>query len=804
MLRVNYIFYLFSFVMLPLSKGFSQQFNLVGSATQLSCECFQLTDNLAWEGGSVWNLNQIDLNNPFDYNFRVYLGCNDTQGADGICFVLQNTSVNVGGNGGGLGYMNFPNQSIGIEIDTYENVNYGDIASDHIGINSNGAINHNLAAPVQASVSSMNIEDCAWHYFRVVWNPASNNMQIYFDQVLRINHTFTGGLINNIFNGNANVFWGFTGATGLLYNLQQVCLNIQASFSAGNNYISCTADSVQFYNNSQTGLNNIVAYFWDFGDGTTSTIQNPLHSFPGPGVYNVTLTITDQSLCNQSINQLVTIYESPVVNVSTQPIYCGIGNGTANAVINLGTAPYNVSVNYANAIVSSLNQNTFDINNLVAGNYVININDANNCSISQEFIITETAPPVVNIVVIDAGCNGSSTGSITINTLNAVLPLSYAINNQPQQTNNTFNNLSAGNYTIVITDANACSTIHSTTVNNTQVILDSIASFGICSNQDTSILAIASGGSENFTYTFTNLNTGQTYQTNPLLIDPETDAMYSVIATDDEGCNSNVEQFMVTVNQSPEIDFLADLTSGCKPLCVTFTAFSNQSNCTYQWLTGDQTSFTTQNVFHCYQETGLFDVLLKVTSQNGCSSLLLKEKLINVEDLPLAFFSITPKEIYLDDAIVYLSDYTDTSLYHISWSFGDNSPRIKGYANTYTFKDTGLYCITLTASNNVGCTDSVTKCIKVNEQPTLYIPNSFTPNGDFLNDEFFARGTGIDQMSMFIYNRWGEEIFKATNMTEIIRWDGNNAPQGVYHYLMDIKFTNKKLKTYTGAIRLIR
>jgi gliding motility-associated-like protein len=158
----------------------------------------------------------------------------------------------------------------------------------------------------------------------------------------------------------------------------------------------------------------------------------------------------------------------------------------------------------------------------------------------------------------------------------------------------------------------------------------------------------------------------------------------------------------------------------------------------------------------------------------------------------------------LDDAIVYLSDYTDTSLYHISWSFGDNSPRIKGYANTYTFKDTGLYCITLTASNNVGCTDSVTKCIKVNEQPTLYIPNSFTPNGDFLNDEFFARGTGIDQMSMFIYNRWGEEIFKATNMTEIIRWDGNNAPQGVYHYLMDIKFTNKKLKTYTGAIRLIR
>jgi PKD repeat protein len=366
MIQIKRLISILTTVMIICAEVKSQQFNLVGSASQLSCECFQLTDSVSWQGGSVWNLNQIDLNNSFDYNFRVYLGCNDPQGADGMCFVLQNTSVNVGGNGGGLGYMNFPNQSIGIEIDTYENSNYGDISADHIGINSNGAINHNVAAPVQAGNASINIEDCAWHYFRVVWNPVNNNMQVYFDQVLRINHTFNGGLINNIFNGNGNVYWGFTGATGLFYNLQQVCLNIQADFSAGNNYNACSPNNIQFINNSQTGLNNILGYQWDFGDGTTSSIQNPLHSFPGPGVYNVSLTITDQSLCTHTINHTVTIYESPEVSIITQSINCVIGSGSATASVNLGTAPYIVSVNTTNAAITAVNQYSFNIDSLVA------------------------------------------------------------------------------------------------------------------------------------------------------------------------------------------------------------------------------------------------------------------------------------------------------------------------------------------------------------------------------------------------------------------------------------------------------
>ncbi len=783
-------------------NSYSQQFNVVGSASQTSCECFQLTANTSWQGGSIWNLNQINLNNSFDYNFRVMLGCTDAQGADGICFVLQNTSVNVGGNGGGLGYMNFPNQSIGIEIDTYENSNYGDIAFDHIGMNSNGAINHNLVAPVQASATLVNIEDCVWHYFRVVWNSSNNSMQVYFDQILRFNYTFSGGLVNSIFNGNSNVYWGFTGATGLLFNLQQVCLNIQASFSAGNNYNSCSPSNIQFNDNSQTGLNNIVAYQWDFGDGTTSNQQNPLHSFPGPGTYNVSLTITDQSLCTQSINHVVTIFDPPQVNITTQDINCGIGTGAANLTINNGTAPFNVSVNSINAVLNSISANTFSITNLDAGSYTVAINDANNCSVGQNFNILQTTPPFADIVIMDAGCNGNSTGSITINPISGALPFLYSLNGQASQSNNTFNNLSAGNYAINIIDANACSLTQNVTIANTQVTVNPMSSFTMCSNTDTVVYAQATGGSLPYAYTFTNLNNGAIYNTNPLSID--IDATYSVYATDAAGCLSNVEQFSVAINPSPVINFTQGITTGCKPLCVTFEAVANQFNCSYQWLMGDQSSAHDSVVFHCYNESGTFDVLLKVTSSNGCITYLQKQDLIKVEELPFAYFSVTPEESSINLPKVSVYNYTDTALCKLWWDFGDNAPPREGFVNSYEYSDTGYFCIKLTAINTVGCADSAEKCVKINPEPSFYIPNSFTPNGDLLNDEFSAYGAHVENMNMYIYNRWGEQIFKHENAQEFIKWDGSNASQGVYSYVIEVNFDNKQSKTYTGAICLIR
>ncbi|HEU5363981.1 MAG TPA: hypothetical protein VFU62_00530, partial [Hanamia sp.] len=80
------------------------QYILNGNALQESCNCYQLTTDQMWQGGSVWQSTKIDLNNPFDFKFNVFLGYLDAEGADGIVFMLQQESANLGSQGGGMGF----------------------------------------------------------------------------------------------------------------------------------------------------------------------------------------------------------------------------------------------------------------------------------------------------------------------------------------------------------------------------------------------------------------------------------------------------------------------------------------------------------------------------------------------------------------------------------------------------------------------------------------------------------------------------------------------------------------------------
>ena len=165
------------------------QYQINGNASDLGSGCYQLTPNTGAQVGSVWNTSLINLNQPFDFTFNVFLGCDDA-GADGICFGLQplGTTIGTSGNGMGLGGIS---PSLGIYIDTYQNSTPdSDPAYDHISINANGDVSHtsanNLAGPVQASSTSADIEDCAYHTLEVIWDPASQTYEAYFDGVPRI------------------------------------------------------------------------------------------------------------------------------------------------------------------------------------------------------------------------------------------------------------------------------------------------------------------------------------------------------------------------------------------------------------------------------------------------------------------------------------------------------------------------------------------------------------------------------------------------------------------------------------------
>lgn len=301
-----------------ISTGISaQQYQLNGNAFANSCNCYTLTTQQTFQSGSAWNRTLFDLNNPFDFRFSVFLGCSDAAGADGMVFMLQQVSNSLGASGGGLGFEGV-SPSIGIVLDTWQNTVNNDPTYDHISIQANGQMTHgsDLAGPVQASATSANIEDCQWHLFRITWDPVTQWIRAYFDGVLRVEAQVN--LVQSIFNNNPLVYWGFSAATGGNFNLQQFCTALSPDFQTGfTNNATCIGTPVSFANTSES-FAPITAYHWDFGDGTTSTLQNPpQHLYQQPGIYEVKLAVKGFDGCDSdTLKRNILISDYPVAGFS--------------------------------------------------------------------------------------------------------------------------------------------------------------------------------------------------------------------------------------------------------------------------------------------------------------------------------------------------------------------------------------------------------------------------------------------------------------------------------------------------------
>lgn len=291
------------------------QYILNGSATQNTCNCYTLTPAQFTQAGSVWNSNKINLNNPFDFSFNVYLGCVDANGADGIVFMLQPISTSIGSTGEGMGFSGI-SPSIGITLDTWQNTNLNDPAYDHISIQANGNAAHgsDLAGPIQVSSTSDNIEDCQWHILRITWDPATQWLRAYFDNVLRVEAQIN--LIGTIFNNDPNVYWGFTAATGGAHNEQKFCTALNPVFNT-----NAQSDAVCFgtpitFTEASVSFAQIQSWYWDFGDGNTSTQQNPPpHNYAAPGIYEVKLVIRGLDGCeSDTLRKQVTVGSKPVAD----------------------------------------------------------------------------------------------------------------------------------------------------------------------------------------------------------------------------------------------------------------------------------------------------------------------------------------------------------------------------------------------------------------------------------------------------------------------------------------------------------
>lgn len=617
-MKKNYLLFvsLFIFSYTLLAQNQIPQFQVNGNAAQLDDLCYRLTNQQMSQSGSIWCLDQIDLNNSFDVTISINLGCTDSNGADGLVFGFQPISTNVGTLGGGLGFEGIT-PSVGIEFDTYQNSNpYNDPAYDHIAIMSNGVLDHlstnNLAGPIQASATNANIEDCNDHLVRVTWNAATTTLSVYFDCVLRL--SYTNDIVGNIFNGNGNVFWGFTAATGALFNEQSICLLDASFFEATPDLTICTGTTAQL--NAPSGSN----YQWTPANTlNNANIQNPLANPTTTTTYIVTYVQGCQTL-----SDTITVnVGNPNTTIVGDEQLCEGETSTLDAGSfffyqwSTGETSQTISVNQA-------------------GTYTVTVFGEGGCPATDEINIGINAPPTPTIVGNLNICNGGTSTLSLSQVYTQYIWSSGAIT--PTTTVN-----SSGNIAVTVTDNNGCTgTTNADVVISNDLAPQIIGNLSICEGETTNLSA--------FGFNAYQWSTGAVSPD----IEVSTNGTYSVTVSNANGCSgSSLATVVVSSILPPTIS--GSLSIGE----LGYTQLdAGSSYAYYNWSSGGETSVIQ------ISQAGTYTVT--VSNQSGCTSStsvsVTKEVLYPIA-IPNAFspnndkhndyFNVTAPNVSSFDCIIY-------------------------------------------------------------------------------------------------------------------------------------------------------
>ncbi len=285
--------------------------------------------------------------------------------------------------------------------------------------------------------------------------------------------------------------------------------------------------------------------------------------------------------------------------------------------------------------------------------------------------------------------------------------------------------------------------------------------------------------------------------------------VYTVTVTDGNGC-SKVGTTTVTGGGSPPVvTFTADDTSGCAPHCVNFNNTTpNTQNA--NWVFGDGGTGNTSSPNHCYTVAGVYSVSLTVTDNSGCTGSLVKNNYINVSGQPTAAITANPYTTNLYNSLIQFTDQSTGAMQWL-WSFGDVNNSSSTLQNpSFTYNDIGTYHVVLVVTNADGCADTTDVTISILPDYALFAPNTFTPNEDNVNDIFLLSGVGIKEegFEFYIYDRWGNMIFKSNKMSQ--GWNGkvnsgsDIAQQDVYVWRVRFNDEQGNNRKFTGRVNLIR
>ncbi len=482
-----------------------------------------------------------------------------------------------------------------------------------------------------------------------------------------------------------------------------------------------------------SGGTSAYTYSWVPTGGANATANNL-----SAGTY--TVTITDNNGCTATAT--VTITEPPpVVATMGTPtdIACNGGtNGSATVSTAGGSAPY--TYNWV-----PTGGSTATAGGLSAGTYSVTITDNNGCSTSATVTITQPVVLSVTLTTIGAGCSGTSGGSITATAAGGASPYIYTWS--PSGGNAaTASNLSAGSYTVNISDANGCTVTASATINAPSAL--SISASGpatVCSGASASLSSTVTGGGMPYTYSWSS---GAT--TSAATVNPATTTTYTLVVTDGNGCSATAT---VSVATDPPLNVsITGATSFCPGDSGMLSASASGGDGIYNflWLPGNNTH---SSIFAAPASTTVYTVQL--TDACG-SAMATATATIYVNANPVTNFEAVIPSGCVPLCVEFrdLSTVAGGAITQWDWSFGRNDTT-SSKDPIYCYQDSGTFSVSLTVTSDSGCRSTLVKTNIVTVYPLPNANFTYSPDPvDISTPTVQFASTGNSSKYPLVYWHW--------------------------------------------------
>lgn len=566
--------------------------------------------------------------------------------------------------------------------------------------------------------------------------------------------------------------------------------------------LSCLTPSTSITASSTGG----TTYSWTapgtgtiLSGGSTATV-----SISGSGVYSVVATGTNGCSAAAATATMIADANTPAVTVSANTVSITCVSSTPGVTITPTSTVAITSYSWSPASGISSGSNTTTPVFSTPGTYSCLVTASNGCTTTTFVTVANNsvAPSATTPTIANISCANTSVDINPTYIPSSGLTYTWTGTGIIGSANNSSVTVNqSGTYTVSVFDpVNGCSNTATMSVNGNTitptVTVSSTSSIGIGCSPTNSVIVLdaSSTPSSGVTYSWSTSATTQTISTTVA-------GVYTVIVTDaSNGCSVST-QYSVTNNSTlPDVNSGANAVMPCGGATPTveLNGSSTTAGVTYSWtgpgvISGASTATAVANLPGTYT--------LSVTNPTtGCTA---TSTVLVSSGVPTASFTSDVTSGFTPQAVVF----TNTSIGAITynWIFGDGSTSTSTNTSN-TYNAAGTYTVMLIASNGI-CSDTAYSVIVIQDGFTLEIPNVFTPNGDNINDYFTITSTGVKNIELQIFNRWGQLMYSFTGARAA--WDGitnigEKATDGTYFYfVIATGFDGKEVKK-NGPLGLYR